>query len=198
VTPEGSQNIYIAPKLGHIVGLRLAYLTLQRTTDAQYHGLNASLDSGSSLDLDIEHCHVVSFENSGIFLAAITSSNMTVTLHDNIIKGNYQGASTGAGVYVYADGGSTAEVTLTNNKIVENYAANGGGVYFYTSGATLNATLNNNILAENQADQKGGAILFGASGTGIMNLSLTNNTISNNQATSPRVAYSLVLQDRRK
>ena len=185
VTPAGAQIIYIAPKLWHIVGLRLAYLTLQRTTDEQYHGLNASLDSGSSLDLDIEHCHVVSFAGSGILLTAITSSDMTITLHDNIIRGNYQGASPGAGVYVYADGGSTAEVTLTNNKIVENYAANGGGVYFFTSGATLNATLKNNILAENQADQAGGAIYVGAGGTGIMNLVLTNNTISNNLATYP-------------
>lgn len=185
LSPEGTQIIYVAPKLWHIVGLRLAYLTLQRTTDEQYHGLNASLDSGSLLDLAIEHCRVVSFEGSGIFLAAITDSDMTVTLHDNIIRDNYKGASPGAGVYVYADGGSTAEVTLTNNKIVENYAANGGAVYLYTSGATLNATLTNNILADNQADQSGGAIYFAAGGTGTMNLSLTNNTVSNNLATYP-------------
>jgi hypothetical protein len=150
--------VNIAPGTGHRVGLRLAYLTLRGTTDLQRQGLQA-LPSSSTIDLDIEHCHIISFRGQGISLIADTGGQATVTVQDTTIQGNYQVGSpwTGAGMYISSWSGSTVEVTLTQNTIVDNQATAGGGINLYTNGATLNTTLVNNIVAGNQVVADGGA-----------------------------------------
>lgn len=177
--------INIAPGTGHRVGLRLAYLTLRGTTNLQRLGLEAWA-SQSTIDLDIEHCHVVSFRGQGISLVADTVGQATVTVQDTTLQGNYQVGSpwSGAGMYITSWSGSTVGVTLTKNTIVDNQAIAGGGIYLYTNGATLNATLVNNIMAGNQTVADGGAINAAAAGDSIMVLTMTNNTINNNQANS--------------
>lgn len=176
------------------VDLRLAYLSFQGITDVQRRGLQA-LAINSTIDLVLEHCRVASFRGQGILLYADAGSAMTVTVHDTTIQGNYQRPVEtpwpGAGLSATAYGGSTLDLTMTKNRIVDNQASSGGGVYFATNGATLNAGMENNILAENQALSEGGAVAVAVGVSGTMELTMTNNTIINNQAATKADGLSL-------
>jgi hypothetical protein len=192
VTPSTSDvliNISL-PGLWFRVGLRLVYLTLEGTSDLQRLGLQALSAAGSMIDLVVEHCRIVSFRGPGVSLTADNAAHMTVAVHDTTIQNNHQVGPSwpGTGISVSAWNGSDIGITLTKNKIIANQGgSSGGGIYFYSSGdnmgtpATLTATLVNNILAENQAEQFGGAI-FASATDGVINLTLTNNTISGNLA----------------
>lgn len=178
------------PGLWLRVGLRLVYFTLEGTSDLQRLGLQAYSAAGSTIDLAVEHCRIVSFRGTGVSLTAENAAHMTVAVHETTIQNNHQVGPSwpGAGIFVATHDGSDIGITLTKNKIIANHAGlNGGGIYFYSDGdnmgtpSTLTATLVNNILAENQAKQSGGAICASAN-DGVMNLTLTNNTISDNLA----------------
>lgn len=118
---------------------------------------------------------------------------MTVTVNDTLIEGNFQidPPWPGAGVSATSYALSTLGLTLTKNRIVGNQASSGGGLNLYASGATLDANLENNILAGNQALSEGGAMLAATGSAATMTLTLTNNTISNNQAATKADGISL-------
>lgn len=191
VTPSGNNAVIdiAIPGLWFRVGLRLSYLTLKGMQDSQRVGLQAIAASASTIDLDLEHCHIESFRGHGISLAANNVADITMMVDDTTIQGNYQYPSnqswTGAGIYAGSYSDSTVTIILTKNTISNNQALSGGGIFLSSNAATVNATLINNILAENQADTAGGAISAFAGQDGTMQLIMTNNTISNNQAGSP-------------
>ena len=181
--------INITPGIWEKIDLRLVYLTLHGTTDDHRKGVAANALSQSTINLDIEHCRIVSFRGQGLSLYADsvsgTTSKMTATVNDTTIQGNFQYPSSnpwpGAGISVTSYGGAQIDINLTKNTINANHASAGGGIYFYTQ-AKLNATLVNNILAENFAGGDGGALSTGAAVAGEMNLTLANNTISKNHS----------------
>lgn len=192
VTPSTNNAIiHIAlPGLWYRAGLRLAYLTFQGISDLQRLGLTAYAAAGSTIDLAIERCRVVSFRGTGLQLTTDNAAKMIVAVNETTIQNNQQVGSPwpGAGISVSAWNGSDIGITLTKNKIIANQAGtHGGGIYFFSDGdnmgtpSTLTATLENNIIAENQTQQSGGAI-YTCANDGIINLTITNNTISDNLA----------------
>ena len=72
VTPSGNNAVIdiALPGMWFRVSLRLSYLTLKGTQDTHRVGLAASANSASTIDLDLEHCHIESFRGTGIELGA--------------------------------------------------------------------------------------------------------------------------------
>ncbi|MBS1792684.1 MAG: carboxypeptidase regulatory-like domain-containing protein [Acidobacteria bacterium] len=124
----------------------------------------------------------------------------TLTLAGSVVRTNTAGGS-GGGIYNFPPG-NNATVSLTDGcQVLDNQAANGGGI---RNNGTLNLT--NSVLAGNTATAAGGGIdnnftanLTGstlnnnsaARGGGVFNdfgLNVTNSTLSGNQATGNAVA----------
>ncbi len=156
-------------------------------------------DTGSSLVVPAESALTVSglsFQGSKRPGRSILSNNGVLTLNNSVISGN---SSSGDGGGIFSSDGI---LTLNNSVVSGNSTVgNGGGIYFYNG--TL--TLNNSVIMQNMSPtgNGGGLYFFGGilnmrnstiasnssiAGGGIYSsnntLMLTNDTISDNSATS--------------
>jgi CSLREA domain-containing protein len=134
--------------------------------------------------------------------AIFNANSCVLTLTDVVIRGN--NAPTGGGLY------NSGTATLTNTIVSGNNATNGGGIYNSNAGFSLTLTLTNSVVDNNHAtngvaggifngggalavvrstisgntcDAKGGGI-YNGSGLGNQGTAtLTNSTVSGNNAT---------------
>ena len=150
--------------------------------------ISFGLNDTNAANLTIDHNTITNnssgnmdYLGSAIVLDAMDSStgNITLVLTDNVISGNSRSA-----VYNTQGSFNTFQMTATNNEINNNV---GGGFVFDNPSNTLTLIATNNVISN------GGNHAISTSGNktmGVVNMTFSNNQITDNTGFSNGVALS--------
>ncbi|MDX1933487.1 MAG: right-handed parallel beta-helix repeat-containing protein [Capsulimonadales bacterium] len=112
--------------------------------------------------------------NSAIFVSN-TSGDATLRIANNSVSGGND-----SGIQVKSDGTAVINATVTGNTSTNNL---GSGIFFYLFRGRVTATISGNNTRENRArEPQEAGIRFGVFNDAVGNLTLTNNTSTNNVA----------------
>jgi len=112
--------------------------------------------------------------------------NLALDISGFIVTGG--SSQLGGGVYILSRNGGDAEITLNNNKIVNNEANDpqvnsfGGGIYTDCISGVLEVNLYNNLISQNYSKTNGGGLEIYTSTGGDTNVAMQNNIIAANTA----------------
>ena len=161
-----------------IVGPGSALLTIQRSTAAgtpnfrffTFFPINGNFNNSiSGLTLVNGLAPTGSFFGADQGGAIFNANSCTLTLTDVVIRGN--NAPTGGGLY------NAGMATLTNTIVSGNNATNGGGIYNSYAGFTSTLTLTNSAVDGNRANNGvAGGIFSGGSTLSVVRSTISGNT----------------------
>ncbi len=157
----------------------------------QLRGISVSAGgSGASINFTLENSMVDSFLLSGIQFSVTNSANIATTITNSTVSNNQQPINTGhggAGLRFGATTSGNLSVQMDKNRITNNISLSaGGGILFSTESlGHIGATMTNTIIADNSGSPGGGLLAqtyMDSGSTGDIDLSMTNNTITNNES----------------
>ena len=176
VPPAGS---YSAPTFSYGGGIFIGGFTSQTIVTDNVISSNRASDPNLGFSIGM---------GGGIMVFDPNDPTESVTLDRNLIADNIS-AFAGGGLALNTFGNAFAPVAVTNNVIVGNSSADGGGVYSYLGKLNL---INNTVTANN-AFLAGG--LFLGRGDATLPRSISNNIIESNTLRTSGNAGGIYLHD---
>jgi hypothetical protein len=183
--------VSVEAKDGINIALAIEDITVQNGRSEHGAGIYADCNGEKAeLNLTLNNIQVINnastISDGGLGLKG-NKGSLTVTIINSKISGNSSSIGDGGGMIVHSQSDAVINILVERTIISDNQATYGGGIFAGAhDNSTINMILNNNIIYNNKAENGGGG-LFSLSGIamkdkpgGIINWTLTNNTITGN------------------
>lgn len=151
--------------------------------------LELTIEGGWNKDFDKRHRDIKSMlrvSKGNVINIEADAIKLGIDISGFIITGG--SSRYGGGVYILSRNGGDAEITLNNNKIVNNEANDpqensfGGGIYTDCISSVLDINLFNNIIIQNYSKNNGGGVEISTRIGGDTNVVMKNNILADNTA----------------